>query len=102
MLFTRALGIALACVFLFPLSALASDQIPAEVEQAIRQDLNRFKNSLVAHGEFHLNSENAKEVILGEGMKQYIVETRCPMDLSSKQMRFSTLLVTSFPLAAMV
>ncbi|WP_018883962.1 hypothetical protein [Paenibacillus massiliensis] len=70
----KALGIALACVFLFPLSALASEQIPAEVEQAIRQDLNRFKNSLVAHGGFHLNSENAKEVMLGEGMKRYIVK----------------------------
>ena len=70
----KILGIALACVFLFPLSALASEQIPVEVEQAIRQDLNRFKNSLVAHGEFNLSSENAKEVILGEGMKQYIVE----------------------------
>lgn len=68
------IGLLLTCVFLFPLSALASEQIPVEVEQSIRQVLNRFKNSLVAHGEFHLNSENAKEVMLGEGMKHYIAK----------------------------
>ncbi|MFM9278307.1 hypothetical protein [Paenibacillus jiagnxiensis] len=54
-MFKTIIGLALASILLLPVAVYASDQVPQEVEDVIKKDLERFKPSLVESKSFKIS-----------------------------------------------
>ncbi|WP_431086008.1 hypothetical protein [Paenibacillus sp. 8b26] len=76
-MYKKILGIAFSCILLFPITVLAANEVPQEVEQSIEKDLGNFKDDIRQNTGFKITTtKEAENLTLDEGFKVYTVNSK--------------------------
>ncbi|MEK5086932.1 LPXTG cell wall anchor domain-containing protein [Paenibacillus sp. FSL M8-0228] len=76
-MYKKIIGIAFSCILLFPITVLAANEVPKEVEQSIEKDLGNFKDDIRKNTGFKITTtKEAENLTLDEGFKVYTVNSK--------------------------
>lgn len=76
-MYKKIIGIAFSCILLLPITVLAANEVPKEVEQSIEKDLGNFKDDIRKNTGFKITTtKEAENLTLDEGFKVYTVNSK--------------------------
>ncbi|MEK5508681.1 hypothetical protein MKX46_23580 [Paenibacillus sp. FSL P4-0113] len=60
-MYKKIIGIAFSCILLLPITVLAANEVPKEVEQSIEKDLGNFKDDIRKNTGFKITTTKEAE-----------------------------------------